>query len=135
MRRLTEPAEKHFATVPKEVLKNREYSLDSGIIIEKLGAYEDLEEKGLLLHLPIALGAPCYVIVTCQCGKHWGKCRPDNIKPSKAKAVKPYKTYAHMNYCLKVYERPFKINYLGYYGKRVFATFEEAEAAMQKMGE
>lgn len=103
--------------------------------IDKLGELEDKVEKGLLLPLPIALGAPCYVIDTCKCGTHWKRCNPDNIRLNTAKAAKPYKTYGIMRYCFKIYERPFKLNYLGYYGKRVFATFEEAEAAMQNMGE
>lgn len=114
--------------------------LDHGIIgacFNKLADYEDAEEKGLLLQLPIALGAPCYVIETCKCYEGcWKKCQPDNIRlTSKVKAAKHYKTFADMHYCCKVYERPFNIRHLGYYGKRVFATFEEAEAALQKMGE
>lgn len=103
------------------------------VVYEKLRDYEDKEESGLLQQLPIALGASCYVIETCKCGSHWNKCNPDNIRLKKAKAAKPYKTYGSMRYCFKVYERPFKLIYLGYYGKKVFATFEEAEAAMQNM--
>lgn len=117
--------------IDKDILINQVAEIKRlNAIIEK---YNDLEEKGLLLQLPIALGAPCYVIETCKCGSHWNKCNPDNIRLKKAKAAKPYKTYGSMRYCFKVYERPFKLIYLGYYGKRVFATFEEAEAAMQNM--
>ena len=61
MSRLTETYEEHIAHIPKEYIGNsRGYSLNSGIICEKLGAYEDLEEKGLLVILPLKVGDKVY---------------------------------------------------------------------------
>lgn len=120
--------------IDKDILINQVAEIKRlNAIIEK---YNDLEEKGLLLQLPIALGAPCYVIDTCTCYRDY-KCKADKeeLTNTKAKAIRDYKTYGFRHYCFKVYERPFNLRHLGYYGKRVFATFEEAEAAMQNMGE
>lgn len=61
MERLTERYEEYAANFPKELKGNRkEYPMNSGIIHEKLGYYEDLEEQGLLLKLPCKVGDTVY---------------------------------------------------------------------------
>ena len=62
MSRLTEEASVYFGRFPKESDHSRSYSLDSSIITEKLGAYEDLEEQHRVLILPCCVGSTVYVI-------------------------------------------------------------------------
>lgn len=113
--------------------------LDYGIIgacFNKLADYEDAEENGLLLRLPVALGKPCYVIEKCKCNYRY-KCRAQNNATAnlKAKIVKDWKQYGNMRYCLKIYERPFKVGYMQFYGKTVFATLEEAHKVVTELAE
>lgn len=102
----------------------------------RLKEYEDAEENGFLLRLPVALGKPCYVIEQCKCGFRY-KCRAQNSTTArvKAKVVKDWKQYGNMRYCLKIYERPFKAEYLRVYGKTVFATLEEAHKVVTELTE
>lgn len=81
------------------------YSLQD--ILKKLGEYEDLEEQGLLLRLPIKTGDTYWELNT-----DW---YVPAIYPRKAL------TLQHVIYCM---ER---------LGEVTFLTYEEAEAALEKM--
>lgn len=45
MKRLTESYEKYISRFPKELRGETKYRMDSGIVYERLGAYEDLDER------------------------------------------------------------------------------------------
>lgn len=63
MERLTESYEEYKSRFPKDMKENgKNYPINSCIIYEKLGAYEDLEEQGKLLKLPCAVGDTVYVV-------------------------------------------------------------------------
>ena len=90
---------------------------------EKLGAYEDAEEQGLLLRLPISEDAPVYSIEYC-CERNKsnrsGKCFRGFCENCSDKAYYIRESVAkHCNIC--------EIN------KSVFFTREEAEAKLKEM--
>lgn len=62
MRRLTDSYEKYSSTWPKE-MRGKGYSLESCVIVEKLGAYEDLHDNGKLLVLPCKRGDTVWRII------------------------------------------------------------------------
>lgn len=67
MDRLTESYEEYKSRFPKDMKGNGEnYPMNSGIVYEKLGAYEDLEEQGKLIKLPCAVGDTVYVLAECE---------------------------------------------------------------------
>lgn len=115
--------------------------LDNGIVeaIDKLRRYEDMEEDGLLLKLPIGIGQPCYVIERCHCYQSWyarkSGCLAEKRVQNKTGAIVIKKVNCNegWNDCLKLFERPFKVGYLGLVGKTVFATKAEAEKALAEM--
>lgn len=74
-------------------------------VIYKLAEYEDLEEQGLLLKLPCKVGDTVYCIMTGLSYKN----------PS-------------------IFKMKFGYELIKHFGKRVFLTKEEAEAALLKMG-
>lgn len=61
-KRLTESADKHFASFPEEMRKDCSYNLDSDIIVERLGAYEDLVDRNQLLLMQAGIGNYVYLI-------------------------------------------------------------------------
>ena len=107
--------------------------------IAKLKAYEDAEEQGLLLRLPCKMGDTVYVLEPCHCYNKYKE--NQNCNHAKTKATKyievvrlPRKYDSRCNtYCVKLYERPFKIDYLSKIGKSVFLTKEEAEQKLAEM--
>ena len=76
------------------------------MICEKLGRYEDLEEQGLLLRLPCKVGDTVYCIMTGLSYKN----------PS-------------------IFKMKFGYELIKHFGKRVFLTKEEAEAALHVQGD
>lgn len=80
-------------------------------IIEKLKEYEDLEEQGKLLRLPCAVGDTVYVLEKSQTGRYM-----------------IYQTTADNFYCAI-----WMLD--GKFGKCIFHTFEEAEAALKELRE
>lgn len=77
--------------------------------IEKLAEYEDLEEQGKLLKLPCAVGDTVYTI--------------NSISPEK-----------HFIYDFELDALHLALNAInGKFGKEVFVTREEAEAALEKV--
>ncbi len=75
-------------------------------VIYKLAEYEDLEEQGLLLKLPCKVGDTVYCIMTGLSYKN----------PS-------------------IFKMKFDYELMKHFGKRVFLTREEAEAALHMQGD
>lgn len=118
---------------PIDIVDNEYSKINYEKLLVKLGEYEDAEEQGLLLRLPIGIGYLCYVVEKCRCGKHY-KCNNNKANARKrAIIVESWKEDLTLRYCLKVFERPFKVDYLKNIGKTVFLTEEEAEQALAKM--
>ncbi len=75
-------------------------------VLCKLAEYEDLEEQGLLLRLPCKVGDTVYCIMTGLSYKN----------PS-------------------IFKMKFDYELMKHFGKRVFLTHEEAEAALHMQGD
>lgn len=96
------------------------YGLNSGFDmlkgIQKLGTYEDAEEQGLLLRLPVAIGSTIYRFEyptkIDDNGTEW------SILDKKRATIKPMK---------------FALCHLDSIGKLYFLTKEEAEQALAEM--
>ena len=104
---------------------------------EELLAYKDLEEQGLLLKLPCKVGDMVYVLEPCHCYNNYKEnqnCHRAKTKATKyievVRVSKKYNSRSNTN-CVKLYERPFKMDYLTKIGKTVFLTKEEAEKALE----
>lgn len=89
-------------------------SLYTGKAIDKLGEYEDLEEQGKLLKLPCAVGDTVYSATVYN-----GVCEHEIRKFQFDK-----------NGCCACSNLRFPISY---FGKTVFLTREEAEAALKEL--
>ena len=115
---------KEFESVECEpyVLGGIEYYGDSygGEVINKLAEYEDLEEQGLLLKLPCAIGTTVYAVVR--------ECEGDS-----------FECYHTCDTCTwndtHIKEVIFDIEYIGDVGNWIFLTKEEAEQALKQIGE
>ena len=86
-------------------------------IIERLAEYEDAEEQGLLIRLPVAIGGTCWgweypTRIDEEDGSTWTIC---DIKRA------------------KVVPKKFNIFMLDRFGESYFETKAEAEAALAKM--
>ena len=132
MERLTEK-ERNFdgTAVSKESLV-REYGMLQGTpsnhciaILNKLADYEDKQEQGLLIELPVPIGAEVYKVVedktaaTIETIKHNGH------------------EYHRTIHCYFVCRDLFTFSMLNEVGKTVFLTYaeaKEAEEALEKMG-
>lgn len=118
---------KNNSGLPEYVTKNNPYRE----ICEKLKAYEDLEEQGLLLRLPCKVGDTVYEIKDYLDCEYNYNC-PLGYAEGKYNCEKGY-------YCNHKYKRfftnetPFDIKMIDKIGKTVFLTREEAEAALEKM--
>lgn len=90
-------------------------------IAEKLAQYEDLEEQGKLIKLPCKVGDTVYVKV--QSGEY-------------AEAeVRDFTYFLTCGFCIVVTSEKFDKQNIPFtdFGKTVFLTHEEAEAALKKM--
>lgn len=104
MKRLTEKFERYAARFPKGYMGEQEgYSMKSGIIYERLGAYEDLEEDGKLIKLPCEIGHRVYEIYRFLDEGAW-----------------------------EIEEHKIRLEDLDKIGKTVFLTREEAETAISE---
>ena len=86
---------------------------------------------------PCKVGDTVYVIEPCRCTTFYRNKMLNLCDEMKTKCLKivyqktnPYTT---MNKCLKLFERPFRIEYLSKIGKTVFLTREEAEKKLEEM--
>lgn len=99
------------------------------MILEKLADYEDLEEQGLLVRLPVSIGTKVYVIASmfdciydydnCKATQKW-KCEED-IQCE----------YERKSYYVKEIE--FTSIMKNSIGKSIFLTREEAEKKLEEM--
>lgn len=96
-------------------------------LYRRLAEYEDAEEQGLLVRLPIRLGNPCYVLEKCTCAGD-SRCKP------KAAVVRKF-TGRYSTSCMKIHKRSFNTSHISKLGKSVFATLEEAMAAVERRAE
>ena len=93
-------------------------------------AWKQAEAEGRLIVLPCKVGEPCFRVYSCRCG-----CRERCKKKKEAKLVDvvPYPCgYAY--YCKRIAESKFTLKYIADFGKTVFRTREEAEKALEGMG-
>lgn len=96
--------------------------------LTKLAEYEDAEEQGLLIRLPVAEGSTVYVIdyiLECKYDydcKEIERCKCEDDIPCKHE----YKKY-------RVTKAKFVYGMMAILGKTVFLTREEAEAALAEM--
>ncbi|MBO5823608.1 MAG: hypothetical protein J6Q93_01455 [Prevotella sp.] len=86
--------------------------LDMNIIVQKLADYEDKQEQGLLIELPVPLGTKVYMI-------------EDVYEEIYHPSARSY----------MVVEATFDYEFIPAWGEWVFATRSEAEEALAKMGE
>ena len=106
-----------------------------GSAVDKLAAYEDLEEQGLLLKLPFEVGSHVYILTKCLNITH----NHTFYKIESAKVVR-YTYNSLKNFtivCLRVSAgETYEQHFFKYdIGKTLFEKIEEAEAALQKMQE
>ncbi len=94
--------------------------------IDKLGAYEDAEEKGLLLRLPCDYNESLFWVVRGHIKEVWFK----GIRCDKG-----YKPQIIARYMEGLSSKEEPITKLENIGKTVFLTREEAEQALKQMGE
>lgn len=97
--------------------------------IEKLATYEDLEEQGLLVRLPVAIGSKVYAIsLFFDCIYDYGDCK--STQKWKCEEDIPCE-YEKRLYCVKEIE--FYLTLKDAIGKTVFLTREEAEKKLEEM--
>ena len=111
-------------------------------LIEKEGSmYEVNDIKHLADYLlangvvcpPCKVGDTVYVIEPCNCYNNYSeydKCHHRRTKATKWIEMVRVPT-KHYTKCLKLFVRPFKIEYFNKIGKTVFLTKEEAEQALR----
>ena len=131
MERLTERVNDRFIMMKQDSGDNVPYYWDEGNFkaAEKLATYEDLEEQGLLVRLPVAAGTNVYVAASfldciydyehCKATQKW-KCEEDI--PCE---------YEKKKYHVKEIE--FNLSLNDAIGKTVFLTREEAEKKLKEI--
>ena len=100
-------------------IKGVTYPTYIGKAADKLAAYEDAEEQGLLLRLPCKVGDTVYSLDRF-CGGYSSDC------PSRPCKDCP-------DYKLEIHEEKFKLNNIYDFDKTVFLTQEKAEAKRKEM--
>lgn len=99
-------------------------------VLEKLAEYEDAEEQGLLLRLPVPEGAVVYTL------SYIYECKFDyDCKEFDAYKCEEDVYCEHQYKVYRVKETKFQKQMLAMLGKTVFLTKEEAEQALSKMKE
>ena len=98
-------------------------------VVHKLAEYEDLEEQGKLLKLPCAVGDKIYYLTGTP--NSLGNGEFDRVEESKAIGF-----YADRDRIMIQLDYNWRGNHgtYGFFGKTVFLTREEAEAALEEMG-
>lgn len=108
-----------------------ETHLDHGLIeqcFNKLAEYEDLEEQGLLLRLPVPEGAVVYTL------SYIYECKFDyDCKEFDAYKCEEDIPCEHQYKVYRVKETKFQKQMLAMLGKTVFLTKEEAEQALERL--
>lgn len=129
MERLTERIEEHYI--------ERQERLNGKIVgkqmcLDKLGAYEDAEDYGLLLRLPCKAGSTVYLIRSryTECSKYketWNDCYGCEDK-DKCDSHEEY--YIHINHSVS---DEWIVRYMNDFGKTVFLTKAEAEQKLKNI--
>ena len=116
----------------KKLLAKTKFSGDFGSanVLNRLAEYEDLEEQGLLLRLPCAVGSTVYVISSryTKCSKYkeiWNDCYGCE---DECDSHEEY--YIHINHSVS---DEWIVRNMNYFGKTVFLTKEEAEQKLKEM--
>lgn len=110
---------KYEDTLPVEMETN-----DIRSVLKKLAEYEDLEEQGLLLRLPVVEGSTVWKLQSysdCEYGHECYKCEKNNL------------TCGYEFEVCRVVKRNFRLEMLPFIGISCFLTKEEAEQAMERM--
>ena len=111
-----------------------EMALSGNYEMESIGQF--LADKILAdgwMRPPCKVGDKVYVIEPCNCYNNYSeydKCRHRRTKATKWLDMVRVPT-KHYTKCLKLFERPFKVEYLNKIGKTVFLSREEAEAKLK----
>ena len=93
---------------------------------------KNFKSKSLFVELPCAVGTPVYVIEFCHCyNSYEEQCLRRRTKASKWLSVTK-RPSSHRTECVKLFERPFKIEYLIRIGKTVFLDRAEAEKKLKE---
>lgn len=100
--------------------------------LDKLGAYEDAEDYGLLLRLPCKAGSTVYLIRSryTECSKYketWNDCYGCEDK-DKCDSHEEY--YIHINHSVS---DEWIVRYMNDFGKTVFLTKAEAEQKLKNI--
>lgn len=112
--------DKHSDTIENYVIPTKEfladYLLANGVIVP---------------HCKV--GETVYVIEPCTCYNNYSDFEQCHHKRTKAtKWIEMVRVpKKHFTKCLKLFERPFKVEYINKIGKTVFLTREEAEEALR----
>ena len=82
---------------------------------------------------PCKVGDVVYVLEICSCSHHYGnRCSANSTRKNvKYLDIVRLPPTHHYTRCLKLFKRPFKIEYFNQIGKKVFLTREEAEQALK----
>ena len=137
MQRLTEKTKDCFGYRLKDgsdsevgFFKNYDAFYSHMMMVRELGEYEDLEEQGLLLRLPVKIGDTVYTSIHSS-----GWYFREKDKPYEAEIVfigiNASEPFMNIEY-KKGYMLSFKLSEIG---ERIFLTKEEAEAKLREMEE
>ena len=130
--RLTERHGKYINVQPKEEIMCSNYCTSCGkadcdhirTALEKLAHYEDLEEQGRLIELPCAVGDTVWVVTRVFNGK-------EIVNSIGSRKIDGF-IGNRFNPSFMISKEPYRLNFVpSEFGKTVFLTREEAEAALK----
>lgn len=115
----------------RQGMKKHEVTIENYVIPTSDYLADYLLENGVIVS-PVKVGDTVYVIEPCTCYNNYrtyDECHHRRTKATKwIEMVRVPKK--HSTKCLKLFERPFKIEYLNKIGITVFLTKEQAEQAL-----
>lgn len=103
----------------------------------RIGDLADYLLENGVVALPCKVGDDVYVIEPCTCFNNYRsfeECHRRRTAATKWIDIVNVQKKHHKK-CLKLFIRPFKIEYLNKVGKTVFLSLEDAERALRKEGE
>jgi hypothetical protein len=119
---------KAFSAWVTELAFNNTKHIDFAIrVVEKLADFPAVDA----VILPCKLGDPVYIIRECSCHVYGQWNNPNPRKKCSGKVYLGKKQRAY--HCGYVTEAKFELKHIADFGKLVFLTREEAEAALAKM--
>lgn len=117
---------KYEEIIPAEMTND-----DIRAVLKKLAAYEDLEEQGLLVRLPVNKNKEIYII-----SSRWTVCSEFGSRFDECSCIGcEYECDSEKEYYMyKTYISLIDVNaYVNQFGKTVFLTREEAENKLEEM--